>query len=76
MTMEKMGRVVALCVVIFVAASLGGWFLGKAAGRKEVMIEAVKNNHGHHRIVDELGSTSFEWGPAPAGSSPIVPKKD
>jgi hypothetical protein len=54
-------------------AGVAMWYSGKAAGRTEVQVEAVKNSHGHYKIVDELGHTQFEWGPGAPGTA-ILPK--
>lgn len=68
---HKIGRYVIFALVMFVSCGMVGWFWGKAVGRKEMMTEAVKQNHGHYRITDEIGSTVFEWGPGPA----LAPQK-
>lgn len=73
--MDKIGigRLITVSLVIGMCAFLGGFFYGKSTGRKEMVVEAVKQNHGHYKIVDEQGGTMFEWGPAPAGA-PAIPK--
>lgn len=71
--MEKIGRMVAAIVLAALVAGVAMWYSGKAAGRTEVQVEAVKNSHGHYKIVDELGHTQFEWGPGGPGTA-IVPK--
>lgn len=68
--MEKIGRIVAAIILALVVGGLVGWFSGKSAGHKEMIVEAVKNNHGHYKIVDENGGTIFEWGPGPAVNLP------
>ncbi len=64
--MEKIGRVVTAAVLCLVVGFFVGAWLGTSRGRTEMMIEAVKQNHGHYKIVDELGRTQFEWGQGPA----------
>ncbi len=61
--MQKLGRYVIFTLILVVTAAGVGWKLGRASGRQEMMVEAVKENHGHYRIADNLGSTVFEWGP-------------
>lgn len=70
--MEKIGRVVVAVVVAAMVGLLAGWYAGKSAGRTEMIVEAVKNNHGHYKITDELGRTVFEWG---AHGTPVAPQK-
>lgn len=63
--MHKIGRyVIATLLGVSMASGLA-WSLGRSAGRREMMVEAVKENHGHYKIVDNVGSTVFEWGAAP-----------
>lgn len=73
--MQKIGRYVIVTFVLVLAAFFGGLFSGRASGRKEMMTEAVKQNHGHYRIVDDIGSTVFEWGagPAPVPAPGVAP---
>lgn len=61
--MQKVGRYVLGTLLLVVLAASLAWSLGRGAGRREMMIEAVKANHGHYKIVDQVGSTVFEWGP-------------
>lgn len=63
--MQKIGRYVIVSLVLVMAAFFFGWFWGRASGRLEIMTQAVKENHGHYRIVDNVGSTVFEWGAVP-----------
>lgn len=62
--MQKIGRYVIVTVALVVIAGLVGWSLGRASGRLEIITQAVKENHGHYRITDDVGSTVFEWGHA------------
>ncbi len=64
--MEKIGRVVATAILCLGIGLAFGCWLGFSKGRTDMMIEAVKQNHGHYKIVDELGRTQFEWGQGPA----------
>lgn len=68
--MEKIGRVVTAAVLGLLIGFTAGWFLGKGEGQRQMTVEAVKQNHGHYRIVDELGHTQFEWGTGPAIQPP------
>lgn len=70
--MEKIGRFIVVAVVAALAAGISCYYAGKSAGRTEMTVEAVTNNYGHYKIVNDLGHTQFEWGP-PAPGSPIVP---
>jgi pyrrolidone-carboxylate peptidase len=63
--MQKVGRYVLVTLVLVAVAAVLGWKLGRASGRQEMMVEAVQQNHGHYRITDPVGNTSFEWGPGP-----------
>jgi hypothetical protein len=65
-SVEKIGRVISAVIVSVALGYLCGYFMGKVVGRKEMVVEAVKANHGHYKIVDETGGTQFEWGPGPA----------
>lgn len=62
--MQKIGRYVIITLAVVAVASCGGWYWGRASGRLEIMTQAVKEGHGHYKIVDNVGSTVFEWGPA------------
>jgi hypothetical protein len=70
--MEKIGRVILGVILAALAAGISCYYLGKSAGRTEMVVEAVGNNYGHYKITNDLGVTQFEWGPAPAGY-PLVP---
>jgi pyrrolidone-carboxylate peptidase len=61
---QKIGRYVIVTLLLIVLTAAVAWSVGRSAGRRELMIEAVKENHGHYRIVDNVGSTVFEWGSA------------
>lgn len=73
--MEKIGRIVLAVVLAALAAGTSCYFLGKSAGRTEMVVEAVNNNYGHYKIVNDLGHTQFEWGPPAPGTPTIPPKK-
>ena len=67
--MEKIGRIIATGVLsLGVGFGVGCW-IGSSKGRTDMTIEAVKNNFGHYRIINELGHTQFQWGPPPPGST-------
>lgn len=72
--MQKIGRTVIVTLAVVIGAFMGGWFWGRASGRLEIMTQAVKENHGHYRIVDNVGSTVFEWGAGPLTPAPAAPK--
>lgn len=63
--MQKIGRYVLMTLLLIILSTAVAWSLGRSSGRREIMIEAVKENHGHYRIVDNVGSTVFEWGSVP-----------
>jgi hypothetical protein len=71
---EKIGRLVFAVVLAAAVGFSVGWLLGKSDGKKEMMVEAVGNNYGHYRLLNDLGHTQFEWGPPPA-AYPAPPKK-
>lgn len=60
--MQKIGRYLIVTVALVVGALFVGFFWGRASGRLEIITQAVKENHGHYRITDDVGSTVFEWG--------------
>lgn len=68
--MQKIGRYFIVSLVLVLVSGSAGWFWGRASGRLEIRTEAVKENHGHYKIVDHIGSTVFEWGPAPGVAAP------
>lgn len=72
--MQKIGRVITAVIVAMVLSGLLWYHVGRYRGRTEMVIEAVANNYGHYKILNDLGETRFEWGPAPAGY-PVIPKK-
>jgi pyrrolidone-carboxylate peptidase len=62
---QKIGRYIILTLAALAVGFGTGWFWGHASGRQEMTLEAVKQNHGHYRIMDEMGHTVFEWGAGP-----------
>lgn len=71
--MQKIGRYVIVTLLLVTISAALSWSFGRASGRKEMMTEAVKQNHGHYRITDDVGSTVFEWGPGQAVVAPPAP---
>lgn len=63
--MQKIGRYVIVMLALVTAAGTVGWYQGRSSGRLEIMTQAVKEGHGHYKIVDNVGSTVFEWGSVP-----------
>jgi len=73
--MEKIGRVILAVIITALIAGVSCYYVGKSAGRTEMVVEAVGNNYGHYKILNDLGVTQFEWGPPPAGYPLVPPKK-
>lgn len=65
---HKPGRLILGVLVGLAIGTAAGWGIGQSKGREQLRVEAVRNGHAHHRIVDEFGRTEFEWMPVPGTS--------
>jgi len=63
---QKPRLLIGMLIGIVLGAA-GGWYLGWLRGKEDVRVEAVREGHARHRIMDEFGKTVFEWLPGQKG---------
>lgn len=58
---KKFGFLALVAVVGLVLGWAAGVWMGYHKGARAVRVEAVKNGHAQHVIIDEYGRTEFRW---------------